>query len=342
MERIDAENRRYVIGIDLGGTKVLAGVVDEQGNIIGRGKKKTRAERSPDEILERLADCCRKALDDAGLAMDAIEAIGVGAPGPLDPEKGIIFDTPNLSLNHTPLTPYLTQQFGVPAYLDNDVTVGTFGEFIYGAARGKKDIVGIFMGTGIGGGLIFGGKRYHGASLNSGEIGHIKVKVGGALCGCGQRGCLEAYASKTAIIKQMQRRIAKGKSSIVPELIQGDWSKLSSSVFKAAVERNDKVTVKQLKRAAMYTGVALGSLMNTLSPEAVVIGGGMIEAVGDLLMPIIRENAQRNCFSIMYDHCEIVEAALGDDSGMLGAAALAWEGLDKTPKTEIVIAESKI
>lgn len=325
MEPYQTDEKRYVLGVDLGGTKILSAVVDLEGNIISRAKKKTKSEREPQEILERVVECCRKAIMQAELSENDIRAVGIGSPGPLDPFEGIVFDTPNLNLNHTHVTPYISEQLGIPCYLDNDVNVGMYGEYCYGAGQGKNNIIGLFMGTGIGGGIILDGRLYHGASLNAGELGHLKVRANGDECGCGQYGCLEAYASKTAIIRRLKRKVLKGKKTLLPKLINKDWNQLTSSVFAKAVAENDELTRKELGRASKYMGVAVGSLMNVFSPNRVIIGGGLIEAVGDYIMPIIREHAASNCFEIMLDSCDIVEASLGDDAGILGAAALAMD-----------------
>ncbi|MBI1389446.1 MAG: ROK family protein [bacterium] len=317
--------KEVVLGVDLGGTKILAAVVDREGNIIARNKKKTKAQRESGEILERIETCCREAADAAGLPLNEITAVGIGSPGPLDPIQGVVLETPNLNLSNAPIAPFLNEKLGVPVFLDNDVNVGTFGEFTYGAGKGKKHLIGIFLGTGVGGGVILDGKPFHGASLNAGELGHMKIMAYGAKCGCGQRGCLEAYASKTAMIARIQKRVSKGKISLLTEITGGDWTKLTSSAFVKALEANDKIASREIQRAAKFTGVAVGALLNILSPEMVVIGGGLVEAMPDEIMPIIRRHAEMNCFPIMYQKAEIVPAALGDDAGVLGAAAIAWK-----------------
>lgn len=319
---------QYVVGVDLGGTKMLSAVVDREGSVLSRSKKKTKAQRESDEILERLDACVREAVEASELPMESIAAIGVGSPGPLDPIEGRIFETPNLNLSNAPIAPFLNERTGIPVFLDNDVNVGTFGEFTYGAAKGKQHVIGIFLGTGVGGGVILNGEPFHGASLNAGELGHTKIVAYGDKCGCGDRGCLEAYASKTAMIARIQKRVSKGMKTALTEITGGDWSKLTSSAFVKAVEAKDKIALKEIRRASKYTGVAVGSLINILSPEMVVIGGGLVEALEDMIMPDIRYHAEHNCFQILFEKTEIVPASLGDDAGILGAAALAWKRLE--------------
>lgn len=316
---------RVMLGVDLGGTKILAAAVTESGKILGRSKKKTKAERDPEEILARVVECCHGAVADAGLTLDRIEAVGVGSPGPLDPVRGVVLHTPNLNLSDAPIAPYLNEKLGKPVFLDNDVNVGTLGEYVYGAARGKEDVVGIFLGTGIGGGLIINERLIHGKSYNAGEIGHLKVKAGGARCGCGQRGCLEAYASKTAMIRRLRKAVDRGETTALSQLIGTDWSKLTSRVFAKAYDQNDPLVVGEIHRAAKYTGVAVGSLINLLSPETIVIGGGLMEAMGGRMLDRIKAKARKCAFEMIYDTVEIVPAQLGDDAGILGAAALAFK-----------------
>ncbi len=329
MEMNEPSSERCVLGVDLGGTKILSAVVTESGQVISRGKKKTKPDRSTEEILDRIVRSCEKALEAAEMTIDQIEAIGVGSPGPLDPDRGVVIETPNVNLANASITEYISNKLGKPAFLDNDVNVGTLGEFVYGAGKGKKDVIGIFMGTGIGGGVIVDGNLVHGYSKNAGELGHMKIVAYGEKCGCGQKGCLEAYASKTAMIKTFQKAVKKGEETILTKLVGDKWNKLTSKVFYQAFEEKDKLVIKTVEKAADYTGIAVGSLLNIFSPEVVIIGGGLIEALGERVLETIRKSAEENSFPICFKGVEIVPAALGDDSGILGAAALAWRRLDE-------------
>ena len=320
-------NERVVVGIDLGGTKVLAAAITESGQILGRAKKKTKAQRTAEDILVRMAECCQGAVQAAGLTLEQVEGIGVGSPGPLDPIQGIVLHTPNLNLTNAPIVPYLQEKLNKPAFLDNDVNVGTLGEFVYGVGHGKQDVVGIFLGTGIGGGVIINGRLLHGKSFNAGEIGHMKVRAGGAKCGCGQKGCLEAYASKTALIRRFKKAVSKGKQTVLTSLLGNDWTRLTSNVFLEAYTSHDELVVTEIHRAAKYTGIAAGSLINILSPEMIIIGGGMMLAFGDKILEIIRQHARKNSFEMIFETVEIVQGTLGDDAGILGAAALAFQKL---------------
>lgn len=324
---VKAENEKYVIGVDLGGTKILAAVISESGKIISRAKKKTKPERPAAEILGRVVETCREAVLESKLPFENIMGVGIGSPGPLDPQKGMVIETPNVNLTKARITDFITKELKVPSFLDNDVNVGTFGEFIYGAGKGCRHLVGLFLGTGIGGGVIVDGKLLHGHSFNAGELGHLKVRAFGAKCGCGDKGCLEAYASKAAMIRYFKRAVKKGKPTILKDLIGEDWEKLTSKVFRQAFDAKDKLVIEKLEQAAKLTGVAVGSLLNILSPEKVIIGGGMIESLEKELMPLIKKYAKMNCFPIISKGVAIVPAKLGDDAGILGAAAIAWKRL---------------
>ena len=220
-----------VIGVDMGGTKILSAVIDAEGNILGTAKVPTKAGKGAVAVIDRIADCVQKAVSKSGVAAESIQAIGIGAPGPLDPATGVVIFAPNLGWRDVPLKAELEARTGFLTFVDNDVNVGTLGEHVFGAGRGVQNVVGIFVGTGIGGGIILHGELFHGASKTAGEIGHIIVKAGGPRCGCGTRGCLEAIASRTAMTKQFQKAILKkGQKSVLSELTGGgpwgysEWS----------------------------------------------------------------------------------------------------------------------
>ena len=313
-----------VIGVDMGGTKILSAVIDVKGNILGTAKVPTKAGRGAIEVIDRIADCVRKAIDESGVDAESIQAIGIGAPGPLDPATGVVIFAPNLGWRDVPLKAELEARLGFPTFVDNDVNVGTLGEHVFGAGRGVQNVVGIFVGTGIGGGIILQGELFHGASKTAGEIGHIIVKAGGPRCGCGTRGCLEAMASRTAMAKQFRKAIRKkGRKSVLSELTGGDLGSIRSGVLAKAVAMNDALTLKVLKKATKYLGIGIGSIVNFLNPEMIVLGGGVVEALDDTFLDNIRAAAKKYALPNTLDGVRIVQAELGDNSGILGAAALA-------------------
>ena len=313
-----------VVGVDMGGTKILSAVIDAEGNILGTAKVPTKADASTSVVIDRIADSIQQAIGKSGVNAASIEAVGIGAPGPLDPETGVVIFAPNLGWRDVPLKAELEARVGIPTFVDNDVNVGTLGEHAFGAGKGVQNIVGIFVGTGIGGGIILQGELFHGASKTAGEIGHIIVKADGPRCGCGVRGCLEALASRTAMTKQLRKAIKKkGKKSVISKLTDGDLSAIRSGVLAKAIRANDKLTLKVFKKATKYLGVGIGSIVNFLNPEMIILGGGVVEALDDTFLDNIRAAAKKYALPNTLDGVQIVRAKLGDNSGILGAAALA-------------------
>ena len=318
-----------VIGVDMGGTKILAAVVNAEGRILADAKIPTKADKGADVVIDRIAECMQKAIDKSRVDPMSIQAVGIGAPGPLDPGTGVVIFAPNLRWKDVPLKAELETRTGIPTFVDNDVNVGTLGEHTFGVGQNVQNLVGIFVGTGIGGGIIMGGELFHGASKTAGEIGHIIVKAGGPRCGCGTRGCLEALASRTAMTKQFQKAILKrGKKSILSELTDGDLGAIRSGVLAKAIRLNDKLTLKVLKKATKYLGVGIGSIVNFLNPEMIVLGGGVVEALDDTFLDNIRNAVEKYALPNTLNGVQIVRAKLGDDAGILGAAALAKQRLE--------------
>ena len=222
-----------------------------------------------------------------------------------------------------PLKAELETRVGIPTFVDNDVNVGTLGEHVFGAGQGVQNVVGIFVGTGIGGGIILQGELFHGASKTAGEIGHIIVKAGGPRCGCGTRGCLEALASRTAMTKQFQKAILKkGKKSVLSKLTDGDLRAIRSGVLAKAIRSKDKLTLKVFKKVTKYLGIGIGSIVNFLNPEMVILGGGVVEALDDTFLDNIRAAAEKYALPNTLDGVQIVRAELGDNSGILGRSSI--------------------
>jgi glucokinase len=321
----DQSQPLMTLGVDLGGTKILAAVVDQNGRILGTAKRKTRAERGVDEVIARIARTAGDAVDEAHLDMSIIQAIGIGAPGVADHNTGVLEFAPNLpDWTNVPLGPRLQQMLGVPVLVENDVNAGTYGEATAGVARGYGSVVGVFPGTGIGGGIVLDGRLWRGARNAAAEIGHMVVLIDGPLCGCGRRGCIEALASRTAIERDIFGEIRGGRSSMITELADPDTGLITSGDLAKALQEQDPVVTDVLERAAYHLGIFTGSVVNALDTECVVYGGGLIEACGDFLMPIIRETAYRYLIRpVSPDRLPILEAALGDNATVIGAAMLA-------------------
>jgi glucokinase len=314
-----------VVGIDLGGTKILTGVIGAGNEILGRSKRSTPAKEGAEAILEAIVESVDEALGMARVRRDEIAGAGVGSPGPLNPETGVILFSANLNVRDFALGPDLSRQLGRPVLVQNDVRVGGYGEFRLGAGRGYQNLIAAFVGTGIGGCLVQGGQVVNGATGNAGEIGHIILKAGGPKCGCGARGCMEALASRTAIARRVSRAMRKGTPTVLSEKLSRKSGRLKSGDLADAVAASDHVALQEVHRAAHFLGLGLGSLINVFGPEIVIIGGGVTEALGDPWVDLVRTAARRQALTDRDGRIRIERAALGDDAGILGAALLARE-----------------
>jgi glucokinase len=326
--------RPHILGIDLGGTKVLAAVLDPDGKIVARARAKTRGWRDDEEVFRTIALTGHRALESAGVDQDHLAAVGIGAPGPIDFDTGSIIETANLRFKNFPLGPRLAEEFGRPAIVENDVNAAVYGELRAGAARGAKEVLGVFVGTGIGGGLILNGALYRGFSKGAGEVGHIIVAAGGPRCGCGNRGCLEAVASRTAITRDIRKAIKRGYRGPVTKSLNKETDQLSGKDLKLAYDSGDQLVKRVIHRAAKLIGVGMGSLLNVLGLEIVVLGGGVVEAFGDDFVDRIERAARAIAFEINSDNVKITRAALGDDAGVIGSAMLAREALNRNAQRQ--------
>src|SRR2546423_4782693 len=321
--------KSHILGIDLGGTKVMAAVFDAKGEIVSRARAKTKAWRDDEMVFQTVARTAEQAMGRAGITLDDLRALGIGAPGPLDPDTGVIVESANMKLRNFPLGPRLAEAFDCPAIVENDVNAGTYGEYRAGAGRGEHHVLGVFVGTGIGGGIIADGALYHGFTKNAGEIGHIIIKAGGPRCGCGNRGCWEALASRTAMTRDLRKAIRRGDKTTLKDKLKQETDLISGGDLGKAYRAGDKLVVKIMNRAARMIGAGIGSLVNVLSPEVVVLGGGVVEAMGDDFVGRIDEAVRDVAFGFMVKDMRIVRAALGDDAGVIGAAMLARGAIER-------------
>ncbi|HEY2154010.1 MAG TPA: ROK family protein [Isosphaeraceae bacterium] len=322
----DKASGRPVVGVDLGGTKILAAVVhagDEK--ILGRSKKPTPAKEGGAAILAAIVAAADEALAEAGVARGQIAGIGVGSPGPIDIASGEILFSANLNVRNFALGSGLSSEMGRPVIVRNDVQVGGYGEFRLGAGRGYENILAAFIGTGIGGCLVSDGKVVEGSTGNAGEVGHITIKVGGPKCGCGRRGCLEVFSSRSAIARRITKAVRKGHSTVLADKVDKKSGRLKSGELAEAVAAQDQVALKEVHRAAHYLGIGLGSLVNVLGPEIVIVGGGVTEALGAPWIDLVRASMRKAVLVDPHESIEVEAASLGDDAGVLGAALLASE-----------------
>jgi glucokinase len=308
----------YIVGVDIGGTKMMAVIYDAKFKPKGRCRKKSKNGKKDEAAEDRIFKVIDEALADAG--SPSIKGIGVGSPGPLDPDRGVIIDTPNLGWKDFPLAAILSKRYNVPVVVDNDVNMGTYGEWSSGDISECKHVVGVFPGTGIGGGIIIDGKILHGFSGAAGEIGHMTIEVDGPFCGCGKRGCLEALASRIAIAKEVAALAAREDAPYILAECGTDIANIRSSVIAKAIKSGDKMVEGVVRKAAFYVGIGVANLMNILSPEAVVLGGGLVEAMESLYLEEVNRAVKAHAMPFLRKNVRIIPAKLGDDAVALGAA----------------------
>ncbi len=312
----------YRLGIDLGGTNIAAGVVDEDYKIIGTGKVKTGAHRSNDEIADDMAKAARMAIKDAGIDISEITAMGIGSPGSVVPSKGIVATSNNLKFSNLPLCAMMKERLGVDFYIENDANAAAYGELLAGAGKGCKNFVAITLGTGVGSGIIIDGKIYSGSNNAGGELGHTVIVIDGEACTCGRKGCWETYASATALIRQTKAEMEANKQSIMWKLCEGDINRVNGKTAFDAMREGDESGIKVVKEYIRYIAIGITNVINIFQPEVLCIGGG-ISKEGDVLTKPITQFVENGRFSKNIERQTVVKvAALGNDAGIIGAAFL--------------------
>jgi glucokinase len=317
--------QRYVIGVDLGGTNIVVGALSLDGSQqFGMHSVPTRADLGSDAVVARIAQLVERVAAETMAATGASRAqmlgVGIGSPGPLDRETGVVILTPNLGWTNFPLRDRIAQAVQLPATLDNDANCATLGEWWLGAARGAQQVVGLTIGTGIGGGLILNGRLFHGVSDVAGEVGHTTIDANGRRCGCGNYGCLEAYASGPAIAERAREALAGGEPSAMPAVVGGDLSRLTAATVYDAAKQGDRLAQEVVRETARILGIGIANLLNIFNPEVVVLAGGVTQA-GDQLFEPMRAEVRRRAFKPAVDACRIVPGALQGNAGVIGAAA---------------------
>lgn len=315
---------KLFFGIDLGGTNVQAAIYDaDDKKIIVRDGTKTKAKDGSDAVLGRIEKLCRKLLEEAGLSEGDINGLGIGAPGAIDFDHGLVLDAPNLGWIDYPLQKELGKRFKFPVTIDNDVNVGAWGEYKAGAGKGYDEQMSVFVGTGVGAGLIIHGQLYQGTLHTAGEIGHTIVGGRGTL---GHR-TVEDLASRTSMVRRLRHMIEYNHPSIVPELVDGDLSRIRSKIIAQAFEAGDPLTMEIVADAARYVGMAIANVVTLLSLPCVVVGGGATEALGKPWMKQVREQFEMHVFPDKLKGIKIVASELEDNAGPIGAALLAADRL---------------
>lgn len=313
--------QRYVVGLDLGGTKIAGVLVDLKGNIIRKYSLPTNAWEGEKEVSDRILRVIDEVLNNEGqelnVSTEEIKAIGIGSPGPLDVRNGLILNSVNLPFTNFNIVALVEERYKIKTYLDNDANVAAIGENVFGAGKGTENMIYLTISTGIGGGAIINGKIYRGHTCNALEIGHITVMADGPLCNCGNLGCAEALASGTGIARLANKKLeTAGESSL------RQYEKVTSKEVFIEAAKGDKVAEEILENSLNYFGICVANAITIFDPEMVVIGGGVSKG-GKIVFDIVNKVVKERCFPVMVENCKILPAALGEDAGAIGAAALA-------------------
>jgi glucokinase len=315
----------WIVGVDIGGTNIVVGALPEDGSqLVGVSKVPTEAQRGPKHVVDRIVGLIGKAIDaveEAGAARTDVVGVGIGSPGPLDRASGTVIETPNLGWRHFPLRDLISNAVDLPATLDNDANCATYGEWWLGAGRNVDTLVGLTLGTGIGGGIVLNGKLYHGVNDAAGELGHTTIDSTGRKCKCGNYGCLEAYASGPAIARRAVEGLESGAESILGDLVGGRLEGITAAVVYEAVVLGDAFAEEVMKETAKFLGAGIANIINSLNPEMVVVAGGVTRAGEHLFRPL-RAEVRRRAFKHAEEACRIVPGALEGTAGVIGAAGV--------------------
>lgn len=316
---------QFIIGVDLGGTNIVVAAMSLDGSrLYGLQTEPTQAAEGAEAVLARIARLVESTVEttlrEAALSRSACLGIGIGAPGTVDRDRGLVLTAPNLKWYDFALVERLTALTGLPIRIDNDANCATYGEWWLGAARGGTNVIGVTIGTGVGGGIIIDRHVYHGSSDAAGEIGHITIDLNGRRCGCGNYGCLEAYASGSAIGERAREALQNDESSVLPSLVDGDVSKITAAVVYRAAGEGDALALEIVRDTAKYLGAGIANLLNVFNPDVVVIAGGVTHA-GEALFGPLRTEVRRRAFKSVSDRCRIVPGTLPGTAGVVGAVA---------------------
>ena len=317
---MSAKKKKYWAGLDLGGTKMLAKIYDADFKELGESKRKTEGHKGLDSVVKRMDKCIREALGEAGVSAKDLCGIGIGCPGPVDPEAGVLLHAPNLGWKNVPIRKTFEKEFDCPVVACNDVDSGVFGEYKFGAARDARSAVGIFPGTGIGGGAVIHGRLLEGANITCMEIGHIPFSEAGLT--------LEEVCSRLAIASESAAAAYRGQAPYILKNCGTDMAKITSGKIADAIENGDVAIEKIVKEAACRLGSGVATVVQLIAPEVVVIGGGLVEAMPKLFMKALEESVDEKVLAPFRGRYRIVEAELGDDAGVQGAAAWAAKSVE--------------
>jgi glucokinase len=318
-----------VIGIDLGGSKILSAVITSQGEALSRDHTVTPAPEGHEAVIQSILESAHRALKEANVDVSAVAAVGIGAPGISNPQTGIVFTSPNLpGWQDIPLRDIMTGRLGKQTFVINDANAAALGELHFGAARGVRDFIYITISTGIGGGIVIDGKIYTGAIGAAGEVGHMTVDDHGPICNCGNKGCWETLASGTALAREARRRIEEGAATSILEYAGGDMEKVNPEAVHSAARQGDSLARELIARTSYYIGIGLANLINIFNPELIVIGGGLSN-IGDMLLEPAFKMAGERAYKQSFQAVRFASPELGRNSGVIGAAAFAFHEMGR-------------
>ena len=319
-------DNNYVISIDTGGTKTLAGVINTKEGIIARLKRPADSKRTSKSYLNSITEIVDDLIVKSNLKRRNIKAICIGIPGALNPFTGIVSLAPNLGLKNINIKEKLQAKIPIPVIIENDVNLGALGAFKFGEAKSSKNMLAVFIGTGIGGGLILDGKIYRGSNYSAGEIGHVTVDKKGPKCNCGNKGCFEVFASRTAIAKGILEDLKANKKSVIKKMIS-PGKPIKSRMLATAVKAKDRIVLKHISNACDTIGLVLANSANFMNFDMIVLGGGVIEAMDYFMLPKIKESFRKYSLKDASKNIKIIANNLGDDVALYGGIALAEEFL---------------
>ncbi len=323
-------DKKLIVGVDVGGTKIMAALVKPSGSILARKRASTpRGSVTPEDTVKAVVELIHYVLAEEKVSPRDLAAIGVGVPGVVDADEGYVVVTPNMNLTGLHLSKLIQEEFRVPVALGNDVNLGTLGEKWLGAGRYASSAVGIFVGTGVGSGIIIDNQLLRGSREAAGEIGHIVMQIGGPLCGCGNRGCLEALASRSAIERDIREAVAAGKKTVLTRLLGTDFRVIRSRMLKQALQQNDALVRKVVRKAAEVLGYACLTVRHLLDPDVIILGGGVVEACEEFILPVVKEIFASDALPGAHCGRGIVPSELGDDAVVLGAVAIAQKAIGR-------------
>lgn len=314
--------KQHFIGIDLGGTHIAAGIVNEDGQVLAKAERPTLAQRPYEEVIRDMGSCCLDALKKAGLGVSDISAIGIGIPGLADNTTGRVIFCTNLGWHDVPLVEQLQRYLSLPIYIDNDATVAGYAESVAGVSRALHSSVFVTLGTGVGGGIVIDGKPWTGAHGVASEIGHLTMVVDGVQCSCGKKGCLERYCSATAIIRMARERVQDKPESAIMKAAGGDAGKITARIVIDLAKQGDPIAVETFDEYAKHLTIAVNIITSFLDPEMVVLGGGVSHAGQFLLDAIIKRLPDYLMYKTL-PYPKLAIAQLGNDAGIIGAALIS-------------------